>query len=289
MGKTLNIGGRLYDISSPKIMGIINVTPDSFYAASRVDTAEAVSRAVKMVESGAHIIDLGGYSTRPGAEEISPEEEMHRLLPAIEAIKTSLPDIPLSIDTFRADVARECVAAGADIINDIGGGTLDDRMFEEIARLKVPYVLMHTRGTPATMQQHTDYKNVSAEVLEYLAFKTSELRSLGVTDIIVDPGFGFAKTIEQNFRLLDTLSIMKELDCPVLAGLSRKTMIWKTLDITPSEALNGTTALNMVALMNGADILRVHDVKEAAEALALFEALKNNSQPLNRIYDSLRH
>lgn len=285
----MNIKGRLFDIDSPKVMGIINVTPDSFYASSRVAAADAASRAVDMVEAGAEIIDLGAYSSRPGASEVSASEEIERLAPAIMSIKESLPDVPLSIDTFRACVARKAVALGADIINDIGGGELDAEMFDTVADLHVPYVLMHMRGTPSTMQSLTDYEDVTASVLSDLAFKVADLRLRGVADIIVDPGLGFAKTTDQNFQLLSQLKAFAGLECPLLIGISRKTMIWSTLGISPDDALNGTTALNMVALMNGASILRVHDVAEAVQTVKLFNALQNNYQPLNSIHDTLRH
>lgn len=279
----LNLKGELREWTAPVVMGIVNVTPDSFHAGSRVKPEDAVSRAKQMVEYGAGIIDLGGYSTRPGAREVDASEELRRLLPAVSAIKDEMPHIPLSVDTFRSDVAMKCVEAGADIINDISGGDMDAAMFETVAALDVPYVLMHTRGTPATMQTLTDYQDVVAEVLEDLARKTDKLRQLGVKDVIIDPGFGFAKDTDQNYRLLDSLDYFTDLG-PVLAGLSRKTMIWKELGITPAEALNGTTALNMAALMKGASILRVHDVKEAVETVKLYGALKRNTPVRNVIY-----
>ena len=275
---SLNIRGELHTWTEPIVMGIVNVTPDSFYASSRVALDELCNRVAEMISSGAQIIDIGGYSSRPGAENISAEVELGRLLPALNELRHSFPECIISVDTFRADVARKCVEAGADIINDIGGGVLDNRMFETIADLKVPYVLMHTRGTPATMQSLTDYADVTAEVLSDLAFKADTLHSLGVCDVIVDPGFGFAKTTQQNFELLSHLHAFKEIG-PVLAGMSRKSMITKTLDVKADEALNGTTALNMVALINGASILRVHDVKEAVETVKLFIALQQAHSP----------
>ena len=257
-------------------MGIVNVTPDSFFAGSRVPADSVTARVSEMMAQGADIIDLGGYSSRPGADTVTAEEELARLVPAIAAIRERFPDIPVSVDTFRADVARECIAQGADIINDIGGGDLDPEMFGTIADLRVPYILMHMRGTPATMQSLTYYDDVVADVLRDLAFKTDRLHQLGVNDVIIDPGFGFAKTVDQNYRLLAALGMFREIGCPVLAGVSRKTMIWKELGIHPDEALNGTTAINMIALMNGADILRVHDVRECAETVRLFCAYQRN-------------
>lgn len=272
----LNIRGNLIEFNRPAVMGIVNVTPDSFFAGSRVPADSVTARVSEMMAQGADIIDLGGYSSRPGADTVTAEEELARLVPAIAAIRERFPDIPVSVDTFRADVARECIAQGADIINDIGGGDLDPEMFGTIADLRVPYILMHMRGTPATMQSLTDYDDVGADVLRDLAFKTDRLHQLGVNDVIIDPGFGFAKTVDQNYRLLAALGMFREIGCPVLAGVSRKTMIWKELGIHPDEALNGTTAINMIALMNGADILRVHDVRECAETVRLFCAYQRN-------------
>lgn len=272
----LNIRGNLIEFNRPAVMGIVNVTPDSFFAGSRVPADSVTGRVSEMMAQGANIIDLGGYSSRPGADTVTAEEELARLVPAIAAIRERFPDIPVSVDTFRADVARECIAQGADIINDIGGGDLDPEMFGTIADLRVPYILMHMRGTPATMQSLTDYDDVVADVLRDLAFKTDRLHQLGVNDVIIDPGFGFAKTVDQNYRLLAALGMFREIGCPVLAGVSRKTMIWKELGIHPDEALNGTTAINMIALMNGADILRVHDVRECAETVRLFCAYQRN-------------
>ena len=272
----LNIRGNLIEFNRPAVMGIVNVTPDSFFAGSRVPADSVTARVSEMMAQGADIIDLGGYSSRPGADTVTAEEELARLVPAIAAIRERFPDIPVSVDTFRADVARECIAQGADIINDIGGGDLDPEMFGTIADLRVPYILMHMRGTPATMQSLTYYDDVVADVLRDLAFKTDRLHQLGVNDVIIDPGFGFAKTVDQNYRLLAALGMFREIGCPVLAGVSRKTMIWKELGIHPDEALNGTTAINMIALMNGADILRAHDVRECAETVRLFCAYQRN-------------
>ena len=280
---SFNLNGRLFTADRPLVMGIVNVTPDSFFAASRVDGDGLLSRVAVMIDEGADILDIGGYSTRPGAAEVSADEELARLLPAVNRVREAYPDAIISVDTFRADVARKCVEAGADIINDIGGGDLDPDMFATVADLKVPYVLMHMRGTPADMQSRTDYDDVAADVLRDLAFKTDRLHQMGVCDVVVDPGFGFAKNVDQNFRLLASLRAFRSLGCAVLAGLSRKTMVWKELGITPDEALNGTTAVNMIALLNGADILRVHDVKEAVQTVRLFEAYRRNLPPCRSV------
>lgn len=281
---TLKIGGELRSWARPVVMGIINVTPDSFYAASRRDADGAAVRAAAMVQAGCDIIDLGGYSSRPGAADVSPEEECARLLPAIKKIREAVGDaVPISIDTFRASVAEACVAAGADIINDISGGDLDADMFDTVARLGVPYILMHTRSNPGDMQNHTQYEDVTAEVVRDLAFKIDKLRQLGVVDVIADPGFGFAKTLDQNYELMANLMAFKALRCPLLVGISRKSMLYKELGVTPQESLNATTALHMAALINGADILRVHDVKEAMETVRIYEALQRNSSLEQRI------
>ena len=276
-GISINVGGRIIVFDVPKVMGIINVTPDSFYAGSRVSGAEAVAdRVARMRDEGADILDLGGYSSRPGADEVSAEEEYRRLAEGLEVIRRVWSDAVVSVDTFRADVAHKCVREwGADIINDISGGDLDPEMWDTVAELGVPYVLMHMRGNPQTMGTLTDYNDVSADTLTDLALKTAELRQRGVADVIVDPGFGFAKTVEQNYRLLSDLSEFRALGAPLLVGISRKTMIWKPLGIVPEQAGNGTTVLNTIALLNGADILRVHDVREAVEAVHLVELFKN--------------
>jgi len=268
----LKLNQQLFDLSSPLIMGIINVTPDSFYKGSRFTTEKAILHAVdKILENGGGIIDIGGFSTRPSAEIISEEEEIYRLSKALEIILKKYPQTVISIDTFRAKVARYMVENfQVAMINDVSGGTLDDQMFETIADLKVAYVLMHMRGTPQTMQQLTDYEDVVTEVFQFLQKRLAQLRSLGVTDVIIDPGFGFAKTIQQNYQLLKKLSYFKELGAPILAGLSRKSMIYKLLNITPDEALTGTIAVNMLALIGGASILRVHDVKEAVQTIKIF-------------------
>lgn len=272
---SLNIRGRLLDLSTPKVMGIVNVTPDSFYASGRTyDAASVERRILQLKNEGADIIDIGGFSTRPGAGDVDPEEEYHRLSVGLEAVHRLWPEVPVSVDTFRGSVARRCIEDwGVDIINDVGGGTLDPEMWSLVAELRVAYVLMHMRGTPSDMNTFTGYKDVTAEVITDLSRKVFELRGLGVNDIIIDPGFGFAKTISQNFILLDELSEFCKMGLPVLAGISRKSMIWKTLDITPEESLPATCALNAIALREGASLLRVHDVKAAREIVKLHMAL----------------
>jgi len=253
-------------------MGIINLTPDSFYADSRKqDTASALQQAEKMLTDGATFLDIGAYSSRPGAEDISIQEEMDRLLPVVEAIAKAFPDAVLSIDTFRAQVAEAAINTGAHIINDIGGGELDADMFATVARLQVPYILMHMKGTPQNMNQLAQYEDVFNEVFDYFTDKYHQLKQLGVKDVILDPGFGFAKKTEHSYTLIKRLQDFNALQLPVLVGISRKNMIYKTLDITAAEALNGTTALNTIALTKGANILRVHDVKEAVEVVKIWE------------------
>ena len=268
---SLNLKGRLVTIDRPWVMGIINVTPDSFYGGSRVEDEQTlVERVQAMLDDGADVLDIGACSTRPGSEQVDARGEMQRLDWALGIIRRVSPDVILSVDTYRADVARRCVMEwGADIINDISGGTIDEDMFSTIADLQVPYVLMHTRGTPETMASMTDYENVAADVLEWMARRIDELRQMGVADIIADPGFGFAKTMEQNFELLARLDAFHALDAPLLVGVSRKRMIYTPLDCTADEALNGTTVINTLALQQGAHILRVHDVKPAVEAVKL--------------------
>ena len=268
----IKLNNRLFDLSVPAVMGIVNATPDSFYTGNRFLSDKALLTSVeKMMVDGVDILDFGGYSTRPMAKNISSEEEIERLSNAIETVLKKFPDCIISVDTFRANVARNMVKNyNVSIINDIGGGTLDDLMFETIADLKVAYVLMHTRGTPVTMQQLSNYDDVVAEVIAFLQKRIAQLHLLGVTDIIADPGFGFAKTTEQNYRLLNKLSYFTALNTPLLVGLSRKSMITKALDIDTKDALNGTTAANMLALAGGASILRVHDVKEARQAISIF-------------------
>ncbi len=270
---TLNAGGKLIDLSTPKVMGIINVTPDSFFAGSRkTNVSDAVFMAEKMLNDGADLLDIGAYSSRPGATDISPQEETDRLLPVIEVIVKRFPEAVLSVDTFRASVAEVAVNAGAQIINDISGGDLDAQMFKTVAKLQVPYILMHMKGTPQNMQEKAQYEDVFAEVFDYFAEKVYRLKQLHVHDVVLDPGFGFAKTREQSFELLQQMQGFDLLDLPLLVGISRKGMIYKTLNGTAETALNGTTVLNTIALMNGASVLRVHDVKEAVEAVELFMA-----------------
>lgn len=256
-------------------MGILNTTPDSFYSGSRVQGVHAVlKKAEQMLNEGADLLDIGGFSTRPGAQEISVDEELQRVIPSIEAIKKEFPDVVISIDTFRSGVAREAFEAGASIINDISGGQADEAMFETVTRLKAPYVLMHMKGTPTTMTRHAGYENVTKEVLQFFAKQTGKLKRIGHTDIIIDPGFGFSKTLDQNYELFRHLNDLHILGYPVLIGVSRKSMIHKLLKITPEMALNGTNILNFAALEKGARILRVHDVREARETIELFSALK---------------
>ncbi len=275
---TLNCKGRLITIDQPIVMGIINVTPDSFYAGSRQPTDEnLLSRIRKMLDDGATIIDIGGQSTRPGSDYLSAVEEADRVLPFIHSICAAIPGAMISIDTFHAAVARQAVAAGACMVNDISAGNMDNDMIATVAALHVPYIMMHMKGTPQTMQQNATYENVSLEVLDFLIAKKEACRLAGIKDIIVDPGFGFGKTIQHNFRLLHQLNVFRMLDVPILAGLSRKSSVYKTLGTTAEDALNGTTVLNTIALMNGANILRVHDVKEAVECIKLVAAYKQTN------------
>lgn len=274
MNPTICIKGRLMDFATPKVMGILNVTPDSFYAGSRVGS-DAALRASEMLDAGADILDIGAYSSRPGAEDISADMEYERLAPALDAIRRRHPEAVVSVDTFRADVARRIVSDfGVDIINDIGGGTLDPGMRDTVAELRTPYILMHMRGTPATMQQMCDYNDVVADVLSDIAFKVDDFRQAGVHDIIVDPGFGFAKTVEQNYALLGALNLFHETGCPVLAGMSRKSMLFRPLGITPDQAGDATVAVHTMALMLGADIIRVHDVLPAVQSVRVFRMLR---------------
>ncbi len=272
----MNVRGNLMDLSVPKVMGIINITPDSFYGRSRsTDEEDIITVATEMIEDGADILDVGGYSTRPGADEISYEEERGRVMNAVKVIARELPDAVISVDTFRSEIAREAVLEyGAAIINDISGGESDPEMFRTIAKLKVPYILMHMQGVPGTMQIKPEYDDVVADILKWFGDRIYRLQSMGVADIIIDPGFGFGKTAAHNFDLLRRLGELSVSGLPLLVGISRKSMIWKTLDITPEDALTGTIVLNTIALMNGADILRVHDVKEAVEAVKLVKRLR---------------
>ncbi len=271
---TLNMGGKLLSLHRPVVMGILNVTPDSFFGGSRLASElDLLRRAGLMLEEGAAILDIGGVSTRPGAEPITEEEERRRVIPSISAVIRHFPEALISVDTYRASIAATAVSEGAVMVNDISAGRLDESMYATVAELDVPYVLMHMRGSPQDMQRNPVYGDVVQEVLDFLIMETGKLRALGVKDIIVDPGFGFGKTIEHNFQLLRNLHVFSILDLPVLAGISRKSTIYKTLGVTPEEALNGTTALHMVALQQGAAILRVHDVKPAIEVARLWEAL----------------
>ncbi|HUQ66047.1 MAG TPA: dihydropteroate synthase [Flavitalea sp.] len=271
---TLNCRGRLLTAEQPLIMGIINVTPDSFYEGSRCDDADAVLRQTeRMLKEGADIIDIGAQSTRPDATLITMEEELSRIAGIVDVVTDKFPEAIFSIDTFYSKVASICVAAGAGIVNDISGGQMDNQMITTVANLKVPYITMHMRGTPQTMQQLNDYDDVTKSVIDYFIIKTEECKAAGIADVIIDPGFGFSKNIKQNFQLLNNLDKLTMLNRPILVGLSRKSTIYKTLGITAGEALNGTTVLNTVALMKGAFLLRVHDVKEAKECIALFSHL----------------
>lgn len=276
---SINIKGSLHHFHKPWVMGILNVTPDSFFAESRtIETDDIRRRIDDLIAQGADIIDIGGYSSRPGAPEVSTDEEYSRLARGLEAIRKYHPDILISVDTFRADVARRCVSDWeADIINDISGGNLDAEMWPTVAELQVPYILMHMRGTPSSMQSLCDYNDVTADVIRDLAFKIDAMHQLGIADIIVDPGFGFAKDINQNYQLMAELDQFKQLNAPLLVGISRKSMIYRPLDITPQTAINGTTVLNTFALLHGANILRVHDVKEAVEAVKIIDLIKQNT------------
>ena len=273
----INVNGRLMDLSEPQVMGILNVTPDSFYAGSRSETEkDIVQRLHQIIDEGASIIDIGGYSSRPNAEHISVEEEMSRLRNGLEIIRKHHPDAVVSVDTFRADVAKMCVEEyGVAIINDISAGQMDEQMFPTIAKLGVPYIIMHMKGTPQDMQVNPQYGHFLKEVFYYFSEKVQRLRDLGVKDIIIDPGFGFGKTLEHNYELMNHLEEFSLFELPLLVGVSRKSMIHKLLDITPQEALNGTTVLNSVALLKGADILRVHDVKEAVESVRIIGKMKS--------------
>lgn len=275
----INVNGSLLDLSQPRVMGILNVTPDSFYAGSRTQTeAEIVRRVKQIVSEGAAIIDIGAYSSRPNADNVSAREEMERLRMGLKILFEIQPDAVVSVDTFRADVARMCVEEyGVTIINDIAAGEMDANMFHTVAALNVPYIMMHMQGTPQSMQQHPHYDNLLKEVFLYFARKVQQLRDLGVKDIILDPGFGFGKTMEHNYELLSHLEEFRIFELPLLVGVSRKSMIYRLLDITPQEALNGTTVLDTICLLKGADILRVHDVKEAVETVRIVQAMRNNS------------
>lgn len=270
---TINVSGSLIDLAEPHIMGILNITPDSFYSDSRKQTEESIRLQVrKIVDEGGQMIDLGAYSSRPGANDVPVQEEMERLRRGMKVLREEAPDMPVSIDTFRADVAKMCVEElGAGIINDISGGELDSNMFPTIAKLGVPYVLMHMKGTPQNMQQETHYEDLMKEIMLYFAEKVQRLRDLGQKDIILDPGYGFAKTINHNYELLQHQEMLKIFELPILVGLSRKSMVYKLLGTTPDQALNGTSVLHTLALQKGANILRVHDVKACAEVIKIVQ------------------
>lgn len=272
--KTWNVQGKILDFSSPVVMGILNVTPDSFFdGGSYSNEKKVLDRAAQILHEGAGIIDVGGYSTRPGASEVSQDEELSRVVPMIKIISKEFPEAIISIDTFRSEVAKRSVEAGASIVNDVSGGSLDSSMFSVIQQLNVPYILMHMKGTPQTMNQHTTYSNLLSELVGYFQGKILELQNLGIYNIAIDPGFGFAKTKEHNFELLKRLNYLKIVKMPILVGVSRKSMIYKTLNVELEESLNGTTVLNTIALMNGADMLRVHDVKECVQAVKLVKSV----------------
>lgn len=279
MTHTLNLRGRLLELREPQIMGILNVTPDSFYSDSRTpDEAHITERVRQMMDEGADMIDIGGYSSRPGADDVTPEEEMDRLRRGLRIVRKLYPEVPVSVDTFRADVARMCIEEeGADIINDISGGMMDRQMFRTVARLGVPYILMHMQGTPDTMQVAPHYDNLRREVMLYFAERIDRLCQMGAKDIIVDPGFGFGKTLEHNYELMNHLENFAVFNLPLLVGISRKSMIHKLTGGTPQTSLNGTTVLNTISLVKGAHILRVHDVKAAAEAKQIYMAMKQNA------------
>lgn len=279
MTHTLNLRGRLLELREPQIMGILNVTPDSFYSDSRTpDEAHITDRVRQMMDEGADMIDIGGYSSRPGADDVTPEEEMDRLRRGLRIVRKLYPKVPVSVDTFRADVARVCIEEeGADIINDISGGMMDRQMFRTVARLGVPYILMHMQGTPDTMQVAPHYDNLRREVMLYFAERIDRLCQMGAKDIIVDPGFGFGKTLEHNYELMNYLEDFAVFNLPLLVGISRKSMIYKLTGGTPQTSLNGTTVLNTISLVKGAHILRVHDVKAAAEAKQIYMAMKQNA------------
>ena len=273
---TINCKGTLVDFSSPKVMGILNITPDSFFDGGKYQHKKAIlTQTEKMLKEGATFIDVGAYSSRPGADHVSEEEELRRILPAVALLFREFPDIYLSIDTFRSRVAKKTIEAGAAVINDISGGNMDALMFKTIAQLQVPYILMHMQGTPQTMQNHPRYEHITTDLIQFFSEKIDELRRLQINDVIIDVGFGFGKTILHNFQLLKELHHFQTFNLPLLAGVSRKSMLYKTLNIRPNDALNATTSANTIALLHGANILRVHDVKEAVECIKIVEQLAN--------------
>ncbi len=271
---TINCKGKLIDLASPKVMGILNITPDSFYDGDKHKNETSILMHVEsMLNAGATFIDIGAYSSRPNADFVTEEVELQRIVPIIETVLKKFPEALLSVDTFRSNVAKQCVEAGAALINDISAGKLDEIMLQTVATLHVPYIMMHMKGTPQTMQQHTNYDNLTKDILFYFSERLATAKALGIVDVIIDPGFGFAKTLKQNYLLLNHLELFKMIEKPILVGVSRKSMIYKTLETTANDALNGTTVLNTIALQKGASILRVHDVKEAMETIKLVEAL----------------
>lgn len=278
--KTLNVNGSLLDLSTPCVMGILNVTPDSFYAGCRMQTEQEIEQRVRqIIDEGAAIIDIGAYSSRSGAADVSPQEEMERLRRGLQVIRRVKEDAVVSVDTFRADVARVCVEEyGVAIVNDIAAGEMDEEMFATVARLHVPYIMMHMQGTPQDMQSHPHYDNLMKEICQYFAQRVQRLRELGAADIILDPGFGFGKTLEHNYQLLDAMDELRLFRLPLLVGVSRKSMIYRLLDTTPQEALNGTTVIDTICLLKGADILRVHDVRQAVETVKIVEEMRRCGQ-----------
>lgn len=273
----INCKGKLIDLSTPKVMGILNITPDSFFdGGTYKDEADILNKVENMLKQNATFIDIGGYSSRPNADDVSETEELNRVIPIVKIILKHFPDTLISIDTFRSEVAKQSIETGAALVNDISAGKLDAKMLSTVGKLSVPYIMMHMKGNPKTMQQQTQYNDITKDVIAYFAERITAAHKEKINDIIIDPGFGFAKTIAQNFELLNTLKLLQLTDQPILAGVSRKSMIYKTLNSTAKEALNGTTALHMVALENGASILRAHDVKEAKECVTLYNQLKSN-------------
>ncbi|NAS32494.1 dihydropteroate synthase [Flavobacteriaceae bacterium R38] len=273
--KSINCKGKLIDLTSPKVMGILNITPDSFYdGGSYKNEKDILEKVEKMLLEEATFIDIGAYSSRPGADHVSLEDELQRILPVIELVLKHFPDTLISVDTFRNEVASQCIATGAALINDISAGTLDEKMMLTVAKLQIPYIMMHMQGTPQNMQKQPEYTDINKELLFYFSKKIAEARALGINDLIIDPGFGFGKTLEHNYEILKKLELFHNLELPLLIGLSRKSMIYKLLDTTPDNALNGTTSLHTIALSKGAHILRVHDVKEAVECVKLLNQLQ---------------
>lgn len=275
--KSINCKGKLINFSTPKVMGILNVTPNSFFDGGKYNSTNKLEEQVrKMLEQGADIIDLGAYSTQPSAAFVSEEEELKRMIPVVKYLVKIFPDIILSIDTFRAEVAKQALESGAAMINDVSAGFLDDNMMQVVGTFKVPYIMMHMKGTPQNMQQFTDYDDVMHDMMYYFSERIAKAKSFGINDVIVDPGFGFSKTLDQNYEVLHKLELLKNLDVPILSALSRKSMIYKFFQTTPAEALNGTTVLNTISLIKGANLLRVHDVKEAVECVKLYNKINEN-------------